>query len=122
LVLPVMDLDLKLPRRPTLTLEKDEVVVYDPYSRQLTKDKVDVVDASKEYTRRDIPRWGKRVDIYLDIGPADDKTNRFLATFNLKSLGFSMNMRRHFGELKCIYVLNKGPGPQPQSREMEDVI
>ena len=68
-----------------------------------------------EYTEVEIPRWGKKVDVFLEIGPADAKTNRFLATVNLNSLGFTMNMKRHMGELKSIYVLEGSGERKPQT-------
>jgi hypothetical protein len=64
------------------------------------------LNSGNEYTEVEIPRWGKKVDVFLNIGPEDAQTNRYLATVNLNSLGFTMNMRRHMGELKSIYVIN----------------
>jgi hypothetical protein len=58
-----------------------------------------------KYTKYDIPRFRSKVDIYLEIGPSESKNNQLLATVNLKSLGFTMNLRRHLGDIKCIYVL-----------------
>lgn len=56
------------------------------------------------YQEIGIPRFGKKVDVSLHIGPKGDETNRYLATVNLNSLGFTMNIKRHMGELKSIYV------------------
>lgn len=62
------------------------------------------LNPDKEYQKIEIPRFGKRVDLSIKIGPEGDQTDRYLATLNLNALGFTMNIKRHMGELKSIYV------------------
>jgi len=96
-------------RRVTFAADENEVIVYDPVSHELRKDSSGQVKDNSEYKEIDIPRFGKKVDVFLNIGPKDARTDRYLATVNLNSLGFTMNIKRHMGELKSIYV-HKGEG------------
>jgi len=89
-------------------VKSDEAAVYDPYTHELKILKVNDINKDPRYKRVDIPKIGKKVDIHLSIDPEDKYPDRFLATVNLRSLGFKANMRRHFGQLKCIYVLDRG--------------
>ncbi|KAI9863673.1 MAG: hypothetical protein M1813_003696 [Trichoglossum hirsutum] len=91
----------------TLTLNEDEAVVYNPHSHELRKSKLDNIKENPDYIEVEIPRWGQKVDVYLEIGPSDAKTHQLLATVNLNSLGFTMNIRRYLGRLKSIYVLDR---------------
>jgi len=113
-----------LRRRSTLGVNEDEAIIYDPFSHDLRKAKVQQIDTNKNYRRVQIPKFKQKVDVYLDIKPAGDgasgEDSRFLATVNLNSLGFTMTIKRHLGMLEYIYILDKAPS-KSKLRGPEDI-
>ena len=87
-----------------VAMDENEVIVYDPVHRELRKDVSGQVKGNKEYQEIKIPRYGKKVDVALKIGPEGEQRERYLATVNLDALGFTMNIKRHMGQLTSIYV------------------
>ena len=83
---------------------ENEVIVYDLVRREFRKDLSGQVKDNKEYQEIKIPRFGKTVDVFQRTGPEGDQIDRHLATVKFDALGFTMNMKRHMGELKTIYV------------------
>ena len=86
-------------------MDKNEVIVYDPVCHELRKDVSGQVKGNKNYEEIEIPRFGKFVDVSQKVGPEGAQRDRYIVTVNLNGLGLAMNIKRHMGKLKSIYVI-----------------
>lgn len=51
-----------------------------------------------------LPKFGSRMNIYVDEDGLKDKKS-LVATVNLDRLGFLVNLKRHFGSISHLYVM-----------------
>lgn len=76
------------------------VIVFDPVKGTLTTEKAKNLDIEKATNQKTAPKWGSRVSIYEESG-----SKRMIATLNLDKLHWMENVKRHFGLINQIYVM-----------------
>ncbi|GME58769.1 hypothetical protein GTA08_BOTSDO11343 [Neofusicoccum parvum] len=88
-------------------ISSNTVVVYDSLNQIYWKDTAAKYEGSDAGEFVDIGTGKKntKVDIYVNVGG----TQMFLATIDLKKLGFDIKSRRKAGKLDNIYVLGQSP-------------
>ena len=56
------------------------------------------------FIKADTPGRARRVSIFLDVGEPKDERKAFLATVDLKRLGWGVYWQRQRGKIDCIWV------------------
>ncbi|MCJ1456641.1 hypothetical protein MMC28_007003 [Mycoblastus sanguinarius] len=86
--------------KPVRRTNSGRVIVFDPVKQTLTTEKANSLDINKATNYETVPKWGSRVSIYEETG-----SKRMIATLNLGKLDWITNMKRLFGLIREIYVM-----------------
>ncbi|KAL5315422.1 hypothetical protein ACEPPN_016289 [Leptodophora sp. 'Broadleaf-Isolate-01'] len=89
-------------------------IIYDPFREALSKEVI-AEDQESNYEKVTIKGTDNPVNIYLEIGVGQNKTQSLLARVDLGQLGWSEWLQRHLGHTQEIWV--KGRVPSSSFRE-----
>ncbi|MCJ1342316.1 hypothetical protein MMC31_000498 [Peltigera leucophlebia] len=81
------------------------VIVFDPVTQTLSTEKLKDL-GGEPVIEQPTPKWQSHVLIYADTHSADpEPERRLVAALNLDKLGWTTNVKRLFGRMSQIYVM-----------------